>query len=80
MPHARIPSGEIAKRGQLLYEQRIRSAVETNHQGEFLVLDVETGEYEIDASELAAWQRAKEKAQEGAFYFLRIGFPAAYWL
>ncbi len=80
MPHSRLTSDEIVRRGQLLYEQQIRAAVEADNRGKYLVLDVETGEYELDASELSAWRRAEAKAPDGAFFLLRVGFPAAFRL
>lgn len=78
MPHSRVTSDEIIRRGQLLYEQQIRGKVEAAHHGHYLVLDVETGEYEVDAREMSAWRRVKEKVPDGAFYILRVGFSAAY--
>ena len=81
MPHPRYSSEEIVRRGQALYEQQIRSTVEIAHKGEFLVLDVETGEYEIDASEIAALKRARAKNPGAALYILRVGrYPTAYRL
>lgn len=80
MLHPKYTSEEIAQRGQAIYDQRIRAHVETAHQGEFLVLNIETGEYEMDRNELAALQRAKAKNPDGAFYILRIGATAAYRL
>jgi hypothetical protein len=78
VPHAHYASQDIARRGQALYDQHIRAKVEGRHKGEFLVLDIESGEYEIDASELAALQRAKAKHPDAALYILRIGYPTAY--
>jgi hypothetical protein len=78
VPHARFPIQEIVRRGQALYDQQIRAKVEGSHKGEFLVLDIESGEYEIDASEVAAVRRAKAKHPEAALYILRIGYPTAY--
>ncbi len=80
MLHPKYTSEEIAQRGQAIYDQQIRAQVETAHRGEFLVLNVETGEYEIDHNELTALQRAKTKNPDGAFYILRIGATAAYRL
>ncbi len=54
MPHPRYTSEEIAQRGHLLYEQRIRNEVGDESRGKFLVIDIETGQYEIDASDLRA--------------------------
>jgi hypothetical protein len=44
---------EIVRRGQALYDQRIRAQVEAGNQGKFLVINVETGDYEMDADDLA---------------------------
>ena len=77
MPHPRYSSAEIVQRGQALYEQRLRAQVEARHQGKFLVLDIETGDYEIDADDVSAVQRAKTKYPDAAFYIVRIGSPTA---
>ena len=78
MSHPRFTSEEIARRGQALYEERLRAVVDARDRGKFLVLDIETGEYELDVDELAALQRAKRKNPDAALYILRIGYPAAY--
>ena len=80
MPHPRYNSDEIAQRGQVLYDQQIRAQVETRHKGKFLVLDIETGNYEIDINELAALRRAKAKNPDAALYLLRVGSSTAYRL
>ena len=76
--HPRYTSEEIARRGQALYDERLRADVDTRHRGKFLVLDIETGEYEIDVDELTALQRARHKKPDAALYILRIGYPVAY--
>ena len=73
-------SEEISRRGQILYDQKVRSEIADCEKGKFLVLNIETGEYEIDADELTALQRAKTKQNDAALYMLRIGHPAAYRL
>ena len=80
MPHPRYSSHEIAERGQTLYEQQLRSQVEPGNIGKFLVIDIETGEYEIDQDELAALKRAKAKRPDAPRYLLRIGYHGAYQL
>lgn len=80
MPHPRFTSDEIAERGQALYEGKIRDDMAASDRGKFLVLDIETGAYEIDRNELAALKRARARRPEGAFYVLRIGYAAAYGL
>ena len=77
MAHPRYSSDEIVERGQALYDQQIREKVEPQHNGKFLVLDIETGEFEIDADSVAAVERATAKHPDPALYLLRVGFPTA---
>ena len=80
MPETRYSREEVAKRGEAIYEQEIRPKVESENKGKYLVLDIETGEYEIDQDDLAATKRVMEKCPEAVLYGLRIGYPAAYRL
>jgi hypothetical protein len=80
MPHTRYSSAEIAERGQALYEHEIRDKLDASVRGKFLVLNIETGEYEIDADERAALKRARAKRPDATLYLLRIGHPSAYRL
>jgi hypothetical protein len=78
--HPRYTREEIVQRGQALYDQQIRAQVEASHKGKFLVLNIETGEYEMDDDELAALKRAKAKNPDAALYILRVGYSTAYRL
>ena len=80
MPYAKYSPEEVESRGEAIYEQQIRPKVEAQHKGKFLVLDVETGEYEIDDDDLAATKRVLANRPDAVLYGLRIGYPAAYRL
>lgn len=80
MPEDKWSRAEIVKRGEAIYHERIRPLVEAAHPGEFLALDVVSGEYEIDADELVALRRAKSRRADAVLYLLRIGHPTAYRL
>ena len=80
MPHAKYTRKEVAERGEAIYEQDIRPKVESESKGKYLVLDIETGEYEIDQDDLAATKRLMAKYADAVLYGLRIGYPAAYRL
>jgi len=71
--HPRYTTEEIAARGRELYE-RIRTKVEPNNKGKYLVIDIESADYEIDEDKLAASDRAQMKHPNGALYALRIGY------
>jgi hypothetical protein len=69
---------EIADRGRELYENQIRANVEDGNIGKFLVLDIETGDYEIDDEDPVATNRLLVRRPGAITYGVRIGYPAAY--
>ena len=79
MGHPRITNEEIDQRGKALYEQSIRSQVETDaNAGKLVIIDVENGDYEIDSDGLAASDRLLARHPDAALYGQRIGYDAAY--
>ncbi|MBM4033789.1 MAG: hypothetical protein FJ291_18680 [Planctomycetes bacterium] len=66
---------ELAEQGEDYYRRVLRAKLEPEHKGEYLVLDVATGEYELDEDECAAIRRARAKKPHTVFYILRVGFP-----
>ncbi|ETW98881.1 MAG: hypothetical protein ETSY1_16945 [Candidatus Entotheonella factor] len=80
MPYAKYSSEEVEARGEEIYEQQIRQHVEAGNQGKFVVIDIETGEYEVDQDDLQATKRALRKRSTAILYGLRIGYPTAYTL
>ena len=80
MPYPQYTPDEVAQHGEAIYERQIRARVGPEHQGQFVVIDIETGDYELDVDDLAATKRALAKRPGAMLYGLRIGFPAAYRL
>ena len=78
MPYTNYTSIEVASCGEAIYRRKIRDKVEPDHKGKFLVIDIETGEYEINADDLVATKRLLAKQPNAVVYGLRIGFPTAY--
>jgi hypothetical protein len=77
MADRRLSSEEAVRRGQVLYEQNIRDHVEAEHRGKMLVVDIDTGDYEIDSDAIAALDRAKSRHPDASLYVVRIGYPTA---
>ena len=75
MPDSSYNTDDIARRGREIYEQRIQSHVEAERTGEFLILDVDSADYEIDADRLQAIERLKARRPAGQFYIIAIGAP-----
>jgi len=74
MGNSHYSKDEIAARGKQIYENQLKSKLEPNNIGKFLVIDIETGEYEIDDDDLKASLRAYEKKPDGARFGMRIGY------
>ena len=78
MRHPRVSSEEIVARGKKLYETELRNKVESGNIGRFLVVDVETGDYEIDDEDVRASLRLLDRNPGAAVFGIRIGHPVAY--
>ena len=78
MPYTRYTPQEVESRGEAMYVQQIRDKLDPQHKGKFLVIDIETGDYEIDVDDLAATQQLMATHPNAVIYGLRIGFPTAY--
>ena len=78
MRYAKYAPEEVELRGEEIYERQIRQGVEAGNKGKFVVIDIETGEFEVDADDLQATKRALAKRPDAILYGLRIGYPTAY--
>ena len=58
--------------------RRYATKLTQKHKGKFLVIDIETGEYEMNADDLVATKRLLAKRPNAVVYGLQIGFPTAY--
>lgn len=75
MEQEKMSIEEVVRRGKELYEQGIRAKVETEENiGKVLVIDVETGDYEMDEKNHVAADRLHAKRDNAQLYGLRIGY------
>lgn len=71
-------SEEITTCGEAIYRERIRSLVEATEKGKFAIIDIETGDYEIDTRDATATLKLLERRPDAITYAVRIGYRAAY--
>lgn len=69
----RYSKEEFARRGDELYEHNVRPHLEASSRGKFVVIDIETGDYEIDTDELAASDRLLARHPDAQIWLARIG-------
>lgn len=81
MSGSKYSEDEIVQRGRTFYEQKIRPVVAgAENNGKMLVINVETGQWEMDADDVVAAKRAKARFGDAPLFSLRIGYSAAYRL
>ena len=73
MPHPRFTNEEIVRRGEEFYATHLRDQFEDLYRDKIVIIDIETGEYEIDDDALTASKRALAKHPGAAIYGLRVG-------
>jgi len=78
MPGRATDLEDLARRGQEYYDRHLRDRLEPEHTGKFLAPEVETGDYEMDESEVAASERVRARHPDSLFYILRVGYRAAH--
>jgi hypothetical protein len=71
---------EVAHLGNEIYRRDLRDKVMPQHKGQFLILDIQSGDYEIDADDLTAEERLRTRRPDGILFGLRIGYTSAYSL
>ena len=75
-----LRGGQIAIRGEAIYEEHIRRLIEDSQRGSFVVIDIETGDYEVDKEDVSATLRLLARHPGAVTYAVRIGYRAAYSL
>lgn len=69
----RYSKEEFARRGDLIYETQVRQQVEAGNDGKIVAIDLETGNFEVDKSEIAACDRLEARHPDVQIWIVRIG-------
>lgn len=79
MGNPRMSGDEIRRRGEALYDERIRATVETEENiGRLIAIDVETGDYHIADDGITATGPLLARNPDAVLYGIRIGYNAVY--
>jgi hypothetical protein len=77
-PHPRYSKEEFARRGEEIFERAIRPQLAGGNAEDFVLIDIESGAYEIDADELAASDRLLARYPDAQVWMRRVGSPYAH--
>ena len=69
---------ELEIRGEAIYRERIRHLLEPREKGKFVVIDVYSGDYEIDERDADASVRLLSRHPDAVTWAVRVGYPTAY--
>jgi hypothetical protein len=74
----RYSKEEFARRGNALYETKVRPNLKKKDDGKFVAIDIETGEYAIATKELTACKRLEARLPDPQTWLMRIGSKYLY--
>ena len=77
-PDIDIYSEDVVTIGKAIYERDVLPHVTPEDKGKMVVIDVYSGDYEIDRDSLAAGLRLKRRHPDAFFYIGRVGYPTAH--
>src|SRR5438105_15749011 len=68
---------EFARRGNAIYERDLKARLEPEFNGQFVVIDIESGHYEVDAGEFAASDHLLARCPSAQIWMRLVGSPHA---
>jgi hypothetical protein len=71
-------ASEVGKRGEAIYIESLREQLEPEFDGQFIVIDVDSGDYEVDREDMAACLRLQARKPDALIWGTRVGRRAAY--
>lgn len=69
---------EFARRGDEIYESKIRPLVEKDNYGKIVAIDIETGRFTLADDTITAAQKLLEKCPNAQTWVVRIGHRAVH--
>jgi hypothetical protein len=68
---------EVARRGREAFDRAVRPKLRPEDHGKFVAIDVNTGDFEVDASDYAAVTRLRARVASPEVWLERAGYPTA---
>lgn len=69
---------DLVERGQTTYQQRLASVLEPSHDGEFVAVEPDSGQYFLGTTASAALVAAHAAMPNSLFYLTRVGRETAH--
>ena len=72
-----VDKDEHVDKGKEIYA-KIKDRLEPAHKGEFVAIEVDTGDYFVGNDPIEADRKARKKYPDAVFFLARIGYRAAF--
>jgi hypothetical protein len=69
---------ERIRESEAVFDRSVRDHVTDRNAREFVAYDLDSGEFEVDADELAAADRLRRRLAEARVWLRRVGSPVAH--
>ena len=66
----RYSKEEFARRGDALFEKKVRPNLKPEDEDKFVAIDIETGEFEIHANEMTAGDRLRKRIPDAQIWLV----------
>ena len=77
MPYGDYTLGEMVAKGEAIYLERIQPLVEPAESGKYVAIDLDSGDYEVDAEDPQAVLRLLARRPEGVIFGVKVGRRSA---
>jgi hypothetical protein len=69
---------ELAGLGAAIFDRAVRPSLQADDDGKFVAIDVDSGDYEIDADDYSAVARLRSRKPVADLWLMRAGYPTTY--
>ena len=78
MTTRKYSTDEVCDWGEQIYEEKIKTLVEPQENGKFIVIDIESGDYEVNEKAHVASRLLRERRPDSVRFGARVGCKFAY--
>lgn len=68
---------ELARKAREIYHERLKSVLEASFYGQFVAIEIDSGDYFLGSSPLEAIKKGKQRYPNKVFHVMKVGFKAA---
>src|SRR5436190_18703044 len=74
----RYSKEEFVRRGDALYEKEVRPQLKAGDEGKFAAIDIESGDFAMDADELKAGNKLRKRIPDAQIWMVRVGYRSVH--